>query len=466
MQLHEYQQTLADQAFIDSRKGLFPCVTSSTGSGKTAIAADMVRQFLELGEPCLLLAHRIAIVEQLAQTIKDHCGINPQIITRDRTTPLMPVTVAMVPTLAKRDHWIEALRHRNLIIDECHHVSPSYTTLRERLESRTVSGLTATPIRPNGGTILGPHSFSHLLLGPPTRWLIEQGFICDYDLYSSKIEIDTRGLTYQNSGELSIKEHEERVLKISGSVVPDWFEFNPKRLKTITIGVTVDHAKQLVGLYRDAGVKAELIVGKISEKERKRIFQRFEHGNTEVLVSVALIDEGLDIPKVGCVQLVRNIGSVRLQRQLIGRGLRKADGKDRLIVIDHGRSWSNEKIGLPCQPYHWPVHPKEKGAVKRKSDEWMRRDNTGKIVVVNMVETGSRMELITPAVVSQGNDLARMSASQRADFFRSANPIPAVASHYEQTLIPSLLDTLDKARPGAAGRSLARPGATTSRRPR
>ena len=467
MQLREYQQTLADQAFIDCRKGLFPCITSSTGSGKTVIAADLVRQFLEIDEPCVLVAHRMAIVKQLVQTVKEHCDIIPQLITRHRTTPLMPVSIAMVQTLSKRDHWIDALRNRNLIIDECHHVSPSYATLRERLCSRTTTGLSATPIRPNGGTILGPGTFSHLLQGPSTRWLIDQGFICDYDLYSSNVEIDTKGLTRQNNGEFSVKEHEERVLKISGSVVPDWFRFNPNREKTITIGVTVDHARQLVGLYRDAGVKAELIVGKISEAERDRIFQRFEHGSTEVLVSVALIDEGLDIPKVGCVQLVRNIGSVRLQRQLIGRGLRKADGKNRLIVIDHGRSWANEKIGFPCHDYYWPTKPKEKGAVKRKMGEFVQPDNTGKIVVVNMVQTGSKMQLITPtnSFRQPSNSLAGMTAKERAEFFRRQNPVEAAARRYEQGVIPELIESIGQRvpRPGAAGRGSARPGLSEGR---
>lgn len=443
-----------------------------TVTHNTLVAADLARRNLELGEPTLIIAHRMAIVKQIHETIRKHCGITPQLITRDHTTPLAPITVAMVQTLCKRDHWIDALRNRNYIIDECHHAgSPSYLALRERLQPLTIAGLTATPIRPNGGTIVGPDTFSHLVLGPPPRWLIDNGFICDYDLYGSKHEIDTSGLKRQNNGEFSEKEHEERVLRISGSVVPDWFEFNPNREKTITIGVTVDHARQLVGLYRDAGVKAELIVGKIAEKERDRIFQRFEHGSTEVLVSVALIDEGLDIPKVGCVQLVRNIGSVRLQRQLIGRGLRKADGKSRLIVIDHGGSWRNPKIGFPCEDYDWPTKPKEKGSVKRKQGETIQQDNSGKVIVVNMVQTGSRMQLITPTIkkeLTQGNDLARMNARQRADFFRSTNPISAVASKYEQTLIPSLLNTLDKglSRPGAAGRSLARPGEPTSRRPR
>jgi superfamily II DNA or RNA helicase len=466
MKLREYQQALADQAFADSRKGLSPCIVSATGSGKTIVAAELVRKSLELGEPCLLVAHRMAIVKQLFRSIKDHCGMTPQLITRDHTTPLAQVTVAMVQTLSRRESWIERLRDRNYIVDECHHVSPSYQVLKQKLRPRTTVGLTATPIRPNGGTILGPDSFTHLIQGPPPRWLIDNGFICDYDLYGSKHEIDTSGLKRQQNGEFSEKEHEERVLKISGSVVPDYLEFNPTREKTIAIGVTVEHAEQLVSLYREAGINARLIVGKIREKERDRIFHEFKHGNIEVLVSVALIDEGLDIPAATCIQLVRNIGSVRLQRQLIGRVLRKsADPRKRAIVIDHGGSWRNPKIGFPCEDYYWPTQPKEKGEVKRKQGAFIEPQPNGRMIVVNMVQTGSKMQLITPTNSSRqpSNSLAGMTAKERAEFFRRQNPVEAAAKRYEQGVIPELVKVVSQGRPGAVGRSLARPGRSEGR---
>ena len=457
MQLYDHQTKLSDQLFADAHNGLRPCGVLATGGGKTLVAADQARRNLELGQPTLIIAHRMAIVKQIFATIRKHVGVTPQLITRDHTTPLAPITVAMVQTLCKRDHWIDMLRGRNFIVDECHHQpSPSYINLARRLKPITFSGLTATPIRPNGTTIIGPDSFTHLIQGPPTRWLIDNHFICDYDLYGSKHEIDTSGLKRQNNGEFSEKEHEERVLRISGSVVPDYLEFNPTRQKTIAIGVTVEHAEQLVSLYRNASINAKLIVGKIGEKERDRIFRDFEHGSIEVLVSVALIDEGLDIPAATCIQLVRNIGSVRLQRQLIGRVLRKSPGKQRAIVIDHGGSWRNPKIGFPCEDYHWPVQAKEKGEVKRKMSSIVKQDNTGRVIVVNMVQTGSRMQLITPASrknMSLRNGLAALTAKERADFFRTSNPVGAAAKRYEQGVLVDL-----------EGNSLARPGQVTNKK--
>jgi len=284
--------------------------------------------------------------------------------------------------------------------------------------------------------------------------------------------IDTKGLKAQANGEFLEKQHEERVLAISGSVVPNWLEFNPKRLSTIAIGVTVTHGEQLVQLYRDAGISAALVVGKIKEKDRARIFREFSEGKINVLVSVALIDEGLDIPSAKCLQLVRSIGSIRLHRQLVGRVMRPTADGERAIIIDHGASWANEKIPMPDEDVSWPLTPKEKGTTKRPLGEFAKVDQQGKIIVVNMVETKAPMRLITATArkdLAKGNDLASMTAAQRADFFRQQNPVKQQAHHYEQNVIPSLLDSLNKQakRSGlrTSGGSLAQPGVPKGRRP-
>lgn len=441
MKLREYQQILADQSFEQILDTLAPCITLTTGGGKTVIIADIVRQAMEKGMEVIIVAHRLKIVMQIAASIKKHLGFYPQIITRGYTSPLAPVTVAMVQTLCRRDEWINRLQGRLYIVDEAHHqYTTSYMKLKEKLKAKHLLGLTATPIKPNGSTILGPNQFTHLLLGPPPQWLMDQGYICRYDMYGSDEEIDTSGLRVQANGEFSEKEHEERVLAISGAVVPNWFEFNTRRESTICIGVTVRHAEQLARLYMEQGISAEVVTGKTPEAERDRSFKRFEQGELTVLVSVALIDEGLDIPNATCLQLPRHIGSVRLHRQLVGRVLRPSPGKEKAIIIDHGGSWKNEKIPLPHEDYHWPVRPRERGTAVRKANEFVQRDGLNKVVVTNMVETGSRMKLITPQIKkSSANFLAGMTAKERAEFLRNQNPIGSMVAKWEQAVIPNLL---------------------------
>ena len=72
--------------------------------------------------------------------------------------------------------------------------------------------------------------------------------------------------------------------------------------------------------------------------ERDRIFADFRSGAITVLCACAVVDEGLDVPEATCLQLLRPTRSLRLYRQLIGRVLRPAEGKEEAIIIDHGGS--------------------------------------------------------------------------------------------------------------------------------
>ena len=88
----------------------------------------------------------------------------------------------------------------------------------------------------------------------------------------------------------------------------------------------------------------------------------------KVIVSVALIDEGLDLPAATCLQLLRPTKSLRLWKQLIGRVLRPSPGKEHAIIIDHGGTCM--ELPLPCEAIHWTLEGKikHKGA-PRELDE-------------------------------------------------------------------------------------------------
>jgi hypothetical protein len=143
--------------------------------------------------------------------------------------------------------------------------------------------------------------------------------------------------------------------------------------------------------------------------------------------------------------------------------LRPTPDGEEAIIIDHGGSWASEKIPFPHEDVAWPLTPKDKGTRKRRLNEFAEINPQGKIIIVNMVETKAPMRLVTTTSkreLAKGNDLARMNAAERAEFFRQKNPVKAAAHSYEQALIPSLLESLN--RPGAL-RNLPRPGAARGR---
>jgi superfamily II DNA or RNA helicase len=387
MELRRYQHQLVDLTNESIAAGHSPCVVLPTGGGKTVITSELAKQALARGEDVLIAAHRLEIIRQLLASLARHLGEVPQLITAASTTPVQRITVAMVPTLTRRSRWIERLQGRTYILDEAHHqVAPGYQKLRERLQPGKFIGMTATPITPTGGG-LGKH-FTDLVLGPDPAWLMEQGFLCRYKLYGAPAEIDTEGITVR-AGEYALNELEERVTTVQGNVLRDWHRFNPEGKSTICVGISVEHAHALAGLFSGAGVTAAAVDGTTPAAERDRIFTDFRFGAITVLCACAVVDEGLDVPEATCLQLLRPTRSLRLYRQLIGRVLRPAEGKEEAIIIDHGGSWRH--LPLPDDHIDWSLQEKVKSV--RAEDRQVGRDDD--CVVAKIVEDNIHLQLVT-----------------------------------------------------------------------
>ena len=103
----------------------------------------------------------------------------------------------------------------------------------------------------------------------------------------------------------------------------------------IAFCITVAHAEHVAGAFRDAGYRAACVHGATPIVERDALVAGLSDGRLEVLTSCDLISEGLDVPAVGCVILLRPTKSLTLHRQQIGHGMRTAPGKTALIVLDH-----------------------------------------------------------------------------------------------------------------------------------
>jgi len=337
LDLRDYQVSACDSAETFSSQGEQTVVVAPTGAGKTVMLAESARRSLAKGRKVIIGCHREEILGQIASSVYRHLGFAPQIISAERTDPMADVTVAMIPTLTRRHKWIEALRGRDYLLDECHHhVAPSYQRLKGKLQVTSMIGYTATPITPTGDG-LGRAGFTRMVLGPEPRWLMDNGFLCDYEMYGGKeVNVDDVPII---GGEHSADVMMERVIPVNGVVVRDWKKHNPDGHRTIAVGVSVEHSEQLAALYQDAGISAASVSGSTPRTLRKQIFERFRSGEITVLCACAVVDEGLDVPEATCLQLVRTVRSLRLYRQLIGRVLRPADDKQHAIIIDHGGSW-------------------------------------------------------------------------------------------------------------------------------
>jgi superfamily II DNA or RNA helicase len=364
--LRPYQAKMVDETLEHMLEGGAPCITLNTGGGKTVIISEIAKYWLDRGHKIVLLAHRNEIIKQLADSARKHTGERVGYYTASRVTEDEKIMVSMVPTLARRKQAAASFAGRVVILDECHHIqAKSYQEVIRLMQPVAFAGATATPITPTGAG-LEKFGITKLILGPQPKELMNAGSLCKYRLFGAgDAVVDTAGLKV-TAGDYNKKDLEERVIQVSGDFLRDLLRFNPDLHPTITVTVSIEHANQIAEEYNRRGVSAQVVIGTSSIREREDAFERLADGRLKVIVSVALIEEGLDIPAATCLQLIRPTKSLRLWKQLIGRVLRPSPGNpDKVaLIIDHGNTW--QSLPLPCEDIDWSLSGKTKPAGKKR----------------------------------------------------------------------------------------------------
>src|SRR5262245_41185831 len=105
--------------------------------------------------------------------------------------------------------------------------------------------------------------------------------------------------------------------------------------RTVVFATSVSHSVHLKEEFVRAGVRAEHLDGSTPKDERDDILARLASGDLEIVVNCLVLTEGYDLPDLGCIVLARPTKSMGLFRQMVGRGLRPAPGKDHCLVLDH-----------------------------------------------------------------------------------------------------------------------------------
>lgn len=359
--LRYYQNDLATKTIDHMLEGGAPCLVSPTGSGKTVILAEVARRFREWGYDVVLAAHRNEIIKQLAASCQRHCGEYVGFYTRKRMTGDRRIMVTMMPTLSRRRHVLSTFKGRVLLLDEAHHIQArTYQEIIREIRPVFFAGATATPITPTGAG-LGKFGITRLIIGPQPKQLMDEGSMCKYRMFGGDAVVDTTGVPTQN-GDYNSKEMEKRIVEVDGDFLRDLLKFNPDLHPTISVTISVNHAHDLAAEYNRRGISAEVVIGTTPDAQRERAFARFRAGELKVIVSVSLIDEGLDLPEATCLQLIRPTRSLRLWKQLIGRVLRTDDNRpDKVaLIIDHGNCYT--RLPLPHKPIDWALEGKVKVA--------------------------------------------------------------------------------------------------------
>lgn len=340
-----YQQRMLDRVQLErDRHGRHRnLVVAATGTGKTVLAALDYRRLCEQhGKDLSLLfvAHREQILLQALGTFRAvmRQGSFGEIhgggaIARGRHV------FAMVQSLQEdRVQELAPDAYDIVVVDEFHHAAAaSYDRLLNRLEPMELLGLTATPERLDGldvTTWFGGRIAVELRL-----WeAIDQGYLVPFQYFGVADNVDLSRLGWKRGGyateDLSnlYTGNHARVAKLLQEikrVVAD-----PARMRALGFCVSVEHARYMAREFTEAGLHAVSIDGSTPDHERSEQLRRLAAGELRAIFSVDVLGEGVDVPVVDTVLLLRPTQSATVFTQQLGRGLRQAPGKPSLTVID------------------------------------------------------------------------------------------------------------------------------------
>lgn len=325
-----------------------------TGTGKTVVFNQIVKQELEKNSTVLILAHRQELIEQNVRRLREDFQIEAGIIMSGHPENLSrSVQVASIQTLSKRDY--PSLNPSLIIIDEAHHVeAPSYKKLLSEYPDARILGVTASPIRLSGQGFTD--SFDTLITSKSIAEFIQDGYLAPIRyLGKSKTfsKVDLSGVSIVEGDyaptQLSKEMRDDVVM---ANLIKSYIN-HAQGKKMIVFAVDRVHSKDITKRYQDEGFVAAHLDAKTTPRSRKEIINKFKNGEIQILSNVNIVSEGFDVPDCEVVQLARPTKSLAMYLQQVGRCMRKPDGKDYCIVLDNVGLY--EKFGSPRNHREWTL---------------------------------------------------------------------------------------------------------------
>ncbi len=310
-------------------------VSLATGLGKTVIIATLP-ELLQLRETdvTLVIAHRDELIQQLAERMRVQ---NPDAIVgiekaEEHASAACNIVIATVQTLTgKRLNEFAAHFGRRIalfVIDEAHHAAaPTYRAILDRIVAKRpdalILGFTATPTRGDGVRLVG--LFDEIVYAMDARAAIDAGYLVPVRAYAVATETNLDGVTVRGGdfvlGALAAAvDNEERNKRI----LEAYSRLTPGR-KALIFTASVEHARNVANMFRDAGLRAAFASGETPDAEREKIVRDFRGDGLDVLVNCGLYLEGFDVPGIEVIVNARPTKSATLYTQITGRGLRPAD---------------------------------------------------------------------------------------------------------------------------------------------
>lgn len=351
IQPYAYQQEILDQLEAERtvRGYMKNLVVAATGTGKTVISALDYKRFCHKnsGQPCRLLfvAHREEILKQSLYTfravLKD-ANFGEMFVGNYKPENIDHLFIS-IQTLNSQSFTekTEATFYDYIIVDEFHHAAaPSYQKLLGYYHPTILLGLTATPERMDGKSIL---SYFNQRIAAEIRLpeAIDRKLLCPFQYFGVTDTVDLNDLKwtaggYQKSDLEQVYTYSAQANRRANHVVASVLKYvtDIDDVKGLGFCVTVEHAKFMSHYFNAHQIPAMCLSGQSSSEERRMATNRLVSGEVRFIFVVDIYNEGVDIPEVNTVLFLRPTESLTIFLQQLGRGLRLAENKECLTVLD------------------------------------------------------------------------------------------------------------------------------------
>ena len=323
-----------------------------TGAGKTYIFS---RYRARIPGRTLMISHRREIIHQTAKTVEQVTGIQPGIVMGEENEIAADTIIASIQSLARRSRLLQLPEDVELIvIDEAHHIAANtYKRLLYRYglidkltcglnnakgitpvfsEDRELLGVTATPNRTDE-IALDPF-FDAIPFRVSTLDLIPE-YLTDFSCLTVNTGVDLSGVRTRQGdlveGQLGEEMLRQGLIAELPRVITDHLA---DRDRILIFLPTVATCEQAASELCFAGINARSVVGKTPRSERQQTLNDFAAGDVRVVVNCLVLTEGFDCPEIDALVIARPTKSGMLIQQMVGRGLRKAEGKSNCKIID------------------------------------------------------------------------------------------------------------------------------------
>src|SRR3984957_10110597 len=308
-----------------------------TGAGKTLLAAAIVEGALKKGNRIAFVVPMITLIDQTVEKLWEEGIKDVGVIQANHamTDWSKPVQVCSIQTVKSRGEFPQA---KMVVFDEVHTLHEMHKQWLAHPDWQTVPflGLSATPWSKGLGRY-----FKTLLVAATTQELIDKGHLSPFTVYACPTaDVSRVKMVTNKDGEKDYQQSElssaMRAGTLTADIIRTWKERWGKP-KTLVFATDRAHAETIHMRFHDAGVRSAYQDGDTSSADRAGIKRDFHSESIDVVVNIGTLTAGADWD-VRCLVLARETKSEMLYVQIVGRGLRTAPGKDKLVMLDHTKS--------------------------------------------------------------------------------------------------------------------------------